>query len=97
MARIPQHQTVALTTHATEYSIAIPAAAGNVSFQVREGDTALKYYFSSTGGNPTGGKYLTLQAGASKQISGVVGAFTLYVQAVTNDGKNLEVEYTTEI
>ena len=94
--KIPVHKTLVLTTHAVEYSIAIPANTATLSFQIREADTSIIYYFKSTAGQPTGGNYFTLPGGSSKLIAPITSGMTLYVQAQSNDGRTLEVEYITE-
>ena len=90
---------VALTTHATTYSFAIPGNAGNLRFRNREGTEALQYSFD----NFT--TYFTIPAPAAATPGGLrefvnwkasPAGQTIYFQTPTNDGKNVELEYSID-
>ena len=87
------HVLIALGNAGTEQSWEIPGGAKQVTIQNREGDTGIIYYFSSTAGSPTGNAYFTLPAGYTKLFTAPFDGQTMYFQAVTNNGKNLEIEY----
>jgi hypothetical protein len=94
------HVVLNLPLAATEYSFAIPAGAQQLTFQNREEDTDLYYYFKSNaqGGGPgQDGNYFTLRAGNAKTLQGHWNnGQTIYFQAVTNTNRNIEIEYATD-
>ena len=99
---IMKQTVIALTTHATTYSFAIPANATNLKFQNREGTEVLQYSWD----NFT--TYFTVPkpaAGAAANNTGVVQFInwkcspqgqTIYFQTPTNDSKNVELEYAID-
>jgi hypothetical protein len=89
------HVVINLAIAGTEYSWQIPANAKKVTIQNREGDTNVLYYFVSNanGGGPgQDGNYFTLQAGSAKTFDAVFAGQTLYLQGVTNNNRNVEIE-----
>jgi len=95
--KYPEHVVVNLGTAGSEKSWVIPANAKKLTIQNREGDTTILYYFVSNanGGGPgQDGNYFTLQAGSAKTFDALFdGGETLYLQAVTNSNRNIEIEY----
>ena len=96
---VQPHVLIPLTTASTEYSWVIPAGAQCITFQNREGDTAILYYFKSNanGGGPgQDGHYFTLQPGNAKTFNANWNAGqTIYFQGLSNSGRNVEKEYAT--
>ena len=96
---VQPHVTLNLPLASTEYSWTIPAGAQCITFQNREEDTDIQYYFKSNanGGGPgKDGNYFTLRAGNAKTFNANWnGAQVIYFQAVTNTNRNVEIEYAT--
>jgi hypothetical protein len=92
------HVIIALGTAGTEKSWTAPAGAREVTFQNREGDTNILYYFkaNANGGGPgQDGNYFTLQAGSAKTFNMINSGQVFYFQAVGNNSRNLELEFAS--
>lgn len=83
---------LAMASAETEYSFVLPQGVGKLTFRLREGDADLKFYLSSTSGQPTGDNYYTLGAGSAITIPGALIGQTLYFQCATVS-RNVEFLY----
>jgi hypothetical protein len=96
---VQPHVTINLASAATEYSWTIPPGAQVLTFQIREGDTDLLYYFkaNANGGGPGhDGNYFTLRQGNAKTFNAVWNpGQVIYFQGVSNANRNVEIEFAT--
>ena len=91
---IQPHVLISLGTAGSEHSWQIPANTKKFTFQNKEGDTDVIYYFASSGNNPNpAGAYFTLLSGSEKTFEGSFSGQTMYFQAVTNNNKNVVIEF----
>jgi hypothetical protein len=92
-------QNIAAAAAYTEYTLAVPPGAMELTLQLRPGFTAANLFWYMSSNNPTPGSaanlpatYATIPPGSSRTISGKLGGQTIYFQ-VDQSTQVLEFDY----